>query len=152
MLSCSAYEAAKRVADYLCLIELKPIESQCKTPSLEIQKHINKLLKKCVQGQSPYLLNKGLEAFSCSFPILEKMKVPCAGVEFGAGNLVLTLQNIKQQVTGAQLISPSGEKRLIAGSALKESYIILQHQSTITPLQIIITEGVATGLSIADFI
>lgn len=152
VLGCSAYDAAKKVADYLCVGEVKPVQSPCRTVPSEIQKHVNELLAKCIQGQSPYLVNKGLEAFSCSFPVLEKMKFPCAGVEFGAGSLVLTLQNIKQQVTGAQLISPSGEKRLIAGSVLKESYIILQHQSNITPLQIVITEGVATGLSIADFI
>lgn len=47
---------------------------------------------------------------------------------------------------------PSGEKRLIASSVLKESYIILQHQSNITPLQIVITEGVTTELFITDFI
>lgn len=49
---CSAYEAAEKVANYLCLTELKPIQPQCKPDLLTIQKRVNELLKKVCKGKS----------------------------------------------------------------------------------------------------
>lgn len=65
-----------------------------------------------MQGQIPYLINKGFASVSDYFPILGQVKGSCGGLEFGSGSAMFSLQNTTHQITGAQLISPEGEKRL----------------------------------------
>ena len=148
---CSAYEAAKEVASCLCVSVPESDNYQQKISYQGIQQQVSRLLAQCIDGQSSYLINKGLEKFSGVFPILGNVTVPCGNIEFGAGTAVFSLCNIDNQITGAQLISPNGDKRLLAGSVMKGSYVILQHDPNSPPSQIIITEGIATGLAIADF-
>ncbi|MCF1267379.1 toprim domain-containing protein, partial [Morganella morganii] len=55
--------------------------------------------------------------------------------------------NTAGDLTGAQLINPAGEKRLLPGSQLKEAFITVQFPEA--PETIIITEGYATGLTLS---
>lgn len=148
---CSAYDAAKAVASCLCLSVPESDNYQQKISYQGIQQQVSRLLAQCIDGQSPYLINKGLERFSGVFSVLGNVTVSCGNIEFGAGTAVFPLYNIANQVTGAQLISPNGDKRLLAGSVMKGSYVILQNDPNLHPSQIIITEGIATGFTIADF-
>lgn len=71
------------------------------------------------------------------------------GVAFPAGSLLLPLTDVDGQVTGAQLISPLGDKRLLAHSTLAGSFIALQPLPLDVPEQVTITEGYATALTVA---
>lgn len=90
-----------------------------------------KLGQKVTFGESPYLQSKGLEGFT--FSILPD------------GGLLLPLRDESGEVVAAQTISPSGEKRLIAGSAKKGSFYTIN--AVETPPCILIAEGLATALS-----
>lgn len=91
-----------------------------------------KLGQKVTFGESPYLQGKGLEGFT--FSILPD------------GGLLLPLRDESGEVVAAQTISPSGEKRLIAGSAKKGSFYTIN--AVETPPYILIAEGLATALSV----
>ncbi|WP_282807867.1 TOPRIM and DUF927 domain-containing protein [Hafnia alvei] len=91
-----------------------------------------KLGQKVTFGESPYLQGKGLEGFT--FSILPD------------GGLLLPLRDESGEVVAAQTISPSGEKRLIAGSAKKGSFYTIN--AVETPPCILIAEGLATALSV----
>lgn len=91
-----------------------------------------KLGQKVTFGESPYLQRKGLEGFI--FSILPD------------GGLLLPLRDESGEVVAAQTISPSGEKRLIAGSAKKGSFYTIN--AVETPPYILIAEGLATALSV----
>lgn len=91
-----------------------------------------KLGQKVTFGESPYLQDKGLEGFT--FSILPD------------GGLLLPLRDESGEVVAAQTISPSGEKRLIAGSAKKGSFYTIN--AVETPPCILIAEGLATALSV----
>lgn len=91
-----------------------------------------KLGQKVTFGESPYLQSKGLEGFT--FSILPD------------GSLLLPLRDESGEVVAAQTISPSGEKRLIAGSAKKGSFYTIN--AVETPPCILIAEGLATALSV----
>lgn len=91
-----------------------------------------KLGQKVTFGESPYLQSKGLEGFT--FSILPD------------GGLLLPLRDESGEVVAAQTISPSGEKRLIAGSAKKGSFYTIN--AVETPPYILIAEGLATALSV----
>ena len=91
-----------------------------------------KLGQKVTFGESPYLQGKGLEGFT--FSILPD------------GGLLLPLRDESDEVVAAQTISPSGEKRLIAGSAKKGSFYTIN--AVETPPCILIAEGLATALSV----
>ncbi|MDN6115655.1 MAG: DUF927 domain-containing protein, partial [Enterobacterales bacterium] len=91
-----------------------------------------KLGQKVTFGESPYLQSKGLEGFT--FSILPD------------GGLLLPLRDESGEVVAAQTISPSGEKRLIAGSAKKGSVYTIN--AVETPPYILIAEGLATALSV----
>ena len=88
-------------------------------------------MAKAVSGQSDYLLNKGLQRPSL---LLDD------------GSLLLVLQNMDGTTTGAQLIKPNGEKKLIAGSRKKGAFIPVStlpgHADTV-----IIAEGYATAIT-----
>ena len=91
-----------------------------------------KLGQKVTFGESPYLQGQGLEGFT--FSILPD------------GGLLLPLRDELGEVVAAQTISPSGEKRLIAGSAKKGSFYTIN--AVETPPCILIAEGLATALSV----
>ncbi|HEO9718318.1 TPA: DUF927 domain-containing protein [Morganella morganii subsp. morganii] len=105
-----------------------------------------KLKNGCLSGESQYLTNKGL--MNNQYNITGHPYTQ-GNFSFPAGSLLLPLVNCQQTVTGGQLISPAGEKSLLSGSVLSGSFIIVSPQTAAQPEQIIITEGFATGLSIA---
>ncbi|PSH44355.1 hypothetical protein BA194_20065 [Yersinia pseudotuberculosis] len=97
---CSLTEAALLVADIL------GVSPKSKAPDLA------SLMAKTTPGESRYLINKGLS--SHKLPILPD------------GSLLLILQNMAGDCTGAQIIRPDGTKKLIAGSRKKGAFIPLK--------------------------
>lgn len=148
--NCDATKAAEIVADALGIdyqtAEMPEVTSQRKSLSatkgqksaLDQEQHTKfadryrKLGQKVTFGESPYLQGKGLEGFT--FSILPD------------GGLLLPLRDESGDVVAAQTISPSGEKRLIAGSAKKGSFYTIN--AVETPPCILIAEGLATALSV----
>ncbi|GKW09902.1 TOPRIM and DUF927 domain-containing protein [Pectobacterium sp. IFB5596] len=128
---CDAWQAAEQVAEVLAL-PLPVITPASEKPNHRlITERVNSLVAKAVSGQSDYLLNKGLQRPSL---LLDD------------GSLLLALQNMDGTTTGAQLIKPNGEKKLIAGSRKKGAFIpvstLPEHTDTV-----IIAEGYATALT-----
>lgn len=147
---CDITTAAQLAADALGIdyrtAEMPEVASQRKSLSatkgqksaLDQEQHTKfadryrKLGQKVTFGESPYLQGKGLEGFT--FSILPD------------GGLLLPLRDESGEVVAAQTISPSGEKRLIAGSAKKGSFYTIN--AVETPPYILIAEGLATALSV----
>lgn len=147
---CDITTAAQLAADALGIdyrtAEMREVTSQRKSLSatkgqksaLDQEQHTKfadryrKLGQKVTFGESPYLQGKGLEGFT--FSILPD------------GGLLLPLRDESGEVVAAQTISPSGEKRLIAGSAKKGSFYTIN--AVETPPCILIAEGLATALSV----
>ncbi|MBN3136141.1 TOPRIM and DUF927 domain-containing protein [Pectobacterium punjabense] len=128
---CGARQAAEQVAEALAL-PLPVITPASEKPDNRlITERVNSLVAKAVSGQSGYLLNKGLQRPSL---LLDD------------GSLLLILQNMDGIPTGAQLIKPNGEKKLIAGSRKKGAFIpvsaLPEHADTV-----IIAEGYATAIT-----
>ncbi|WP_227732728.1 primase-like DNA-binding domain-containing protein [Yersinia proxima] len=118
---CSLTEAARLVADILGILP-KP-----KAPDLAA------LMAKATPGESRYLINKGLSGHK--LPILPD------------GSLLLILQNMAGDSTGAQIIRHDGTKKLIAGSRKKGAFIPLKP----LPEQaetVVLAEGYATAQSL----
>lgn len=147
---CDITTAAQLAADALGIdyrtAEMPEVTSQRKSLSatkgqksaLDQEQHTKfadryrKLGQKVTFGESPYLQGKGLEGFT--FSILPD------------GGLLLPLRDESGEVVAAQTISPSGEKRLIAGSAKKGSFYTIN--AVEAPPCILIAEGLATALSV----
>ncbi|WP_263065389.1 TOPRIM and DUF927 domain-containing protein [Dickeya dadantii] len=128
---CDAWQAAEQVAEVLAL-PLPVVKPTIEKPdNRTITERVNSLVAKAVSGQSDYLLNKGLQRPSL---LLDD------------GSLLLVLQNMDGTPTGAQLIKPNGEKKLIAGSRKKGAFIpvniLPEHTDTV-----IIAEGYATAIT-----
>ncbi|WP_331271144.1 toprim domain-containing protein, partial [Xenorhabdus nematophila] len=86
-----------------------------------------------VAGQSPYLAAKGLH---------------CPNQRLLPDNsAVLRLATLDKKVTGAQIIKPDGEKKLLTGSQKKGAFIPLSTREE-NPDTVIITEGYATALTV----
>lgn len=83
-------------------------------------------------GESAYLSGKGLPGFT--YPILPD------------GTLLLVLVNETGESAAAQTITTEGEKRLLAGSAKKGSYHVINPADS--PEMVVIGEGLATVLSV----
>ncbi|WP_340618336.1 DUF927 domain-containing protein [Xenorhabdus entomophaga] len=131
-------EAVKAVSDTLLLPLPEPKPARKEAPKSEAQpiaEKVNKLLAQATTGQSDYLTNKGL---------------PCPDQRLlKDGSLVLVTQALDGIITGAQVIKPTGEKRLVSGTQKKGSFIPLS-PITGTPDTIIITEGYATALTVSQ--
>lgn len=84
------------------------------------------------KGTSDYLTNKGLTGFT--LPLLPD------------GNLLIPLVDANGAVTGAQTITPAGEKRLLTDSTKKGSYYLVNAPETVST--VILAEGLATALSV----
>ncbi|PHM67962.1 propanediol utilization protein [Xenorhabdus kozodoii] len=131
-------EAAKVVADTLALPLPEPKPARKEAPKSEarpITEKVNKLIAQSTTGQSDYLTKKGLQ---CPNQRL-----------LNDGSLLLVTQALDGTTTGAQIIKPNGDKRLVSGTQKKGSFIPL---SAITgmPDTIIITEGYATALTVSQ--
>lgn len=147
---CDITTAAQLAADVLGIdyrtAEMPEVTSQRKSlpatkgqkSALEQEQHTKfadryrKLGQKATFGESPYLQRKGLMGFT--FPILPD------------GSLLLPLVDGDGVITGAQRITPAGEKRLLADSAKKGSYYAVN--AVEAPKSILIAEGLATALSV----
>ncbi|PNK67807.1 TOPRIM and DUF927 domain-containing protein [Hafnia paralvei] len=88
-------------------------------------------LQKSEQGESEYLINKGLD--SLNFSLLAD------------GSLLLPLVDESGEVTAAQTITQQGEKRLLTGSSKRGAYHAINAPET--PQSILIAEGLATALT-----
>ncbi|NRN30110.1 toprim domain-containing protein [Photorhabdus heterorhabditis] len=130
----SILEAAKVVADALALplFESKPAR-EITYPVQSIAEKVAALMKQTVAGQSPYLTAKGLQ---------------CPNQRLLSDNSVLLpLTTLDKKITGAQIIKPNGEKKLLSGSQKKGAFIALSELETY-PDTVIITEGYATALTV----
>lgn len=128
---CDARQAAEQVAEVLALPLPVVMPASEKPDNRLITERVNSLVAKSISGQSGYLLNKGLQRPS---------------LLLDGGSLLLVLQNMDGTTTGAQLIKPNGEKKLIAGSRKKGAFIpvstLPEHADTV-----IIAEGYATAIT-----
>ncbi|WP_422398994.1 phage/plasmid primase, P4 family [Xenorhabdus griffiniae] len=132
----SIFEAAKIVADALALPLPEPKSAKTLTRNAKpIAERIAALVATAVAGESQYLVKKGLQ---CSNQRMLK-----------DGSLLLVTQTLDGAITGAQTIKPNGEKRLVAGTQKKGSFILVT-EITGTPDTIIITEGYATALTVSQ--
>ncbi|HDS7653157.1 TPA: toprim domain-containing protein [Klebsiella variicola] len=127
---CGAREAAELVADAMALPLPEPKPAREK-PRTDIAGCVATLAAKASAGQSAYLTSKGLQ---CPFPMLSK------------STLLLVLKNGAGAVTGAQMIKPDGNKRLVAGTVKKGSFCVVN--SVESPETVVIAEGLATTLSV----
>lgn len=94
--------------------------------------HWQGLVETAFEGESEYLMNKGLVGFT--FPVLPD------------GSLLLGLVDESGTVTAAQTITQQGEKRLLAGSAKRGAYHAVNVADA--PQSVLIAEGLATALSV----
>ncbi|AKL37683.1 DNA primase [Klebsiella oxytoca] len=94
--------------------------------------HWQGLAETAFEGESEYLMNKGLVGFT--FPVLPD------------GSLLLGLVDESGTVTAAQTITQQGEKRLLAGSAKRGAYHAVNEADA--PQSVLIAEGLATALSV----
>ena len=53
-------------------------------------------------------------------------------------------------MTGAQLIAPTGEKSILPGSTMKGAFVSLSPLPSEPPVQVVITEGYATALTVSQ--
>ncbi|PHM36501.1 primase-like DNA-binding domain-containing protein [Xenorhabdus innexi] len=127
--------AAKQVADVLAmpLPEPKPVKERPQTVK-PIAEQIAVLVEKSIRGESQYLVKKGLQ-----YPNQRLLQ----------DSLLLLTQALNGTITGAQIIKPNGEKRLVSGTQKKGSFIPVS-EITGTPDTIIITEGYATALTVSQ--
>nr|WP_038251806.1 primase-like DNA-binding domain-containing protein [Xenorhabdus nematophila] len=132
----TVYAAAKLVADVLAmpLPEPKPAKELIRTVK-PIAERIMALVVTAMTGESPYLAKKGLQC-----PNQRLLK---------DGSLLLVTQTLDGTITGAQIIKPNGEKRLVSGTQKKGSVIPIS-EITGTLDTIIITEGYATALTVSQ--
>ncbi|WP_244590367.1 toprim domain-containing protein, partial [Xenorhabdus stockiae] len=130
----SVLEAAKIVANVLALPlpESKPAK-EITYPVQPIAERVAALMAQTVVGQSPYLAAKGLQHHNQR--LLED------------SSLLLALTALDKKVTGAQIIKPDGEKKLLSGSQKKGAFIALSELSE-HPGAVIIAEGYATALTV----
>ncbi|PHM46666.1 DNA primase [Xenorhabdus miraniensis] len=130
------FEAAKLVSGALALPlpEFKPAKEKPRTVK-SIAERIAALVATSVTGESQYLAKKGLQC-----PNQRLLK---------DGALLLVTQTLDGTITGAQIIKPNGEKRLVSGTQKKGSFIPVS-EITGTPDTIIITEGYATALTVSQ--
>ena len=94
--------------------------------------HWQGLAETAFEGESEYLMNKGLVGFT--FPVLPD------------GSLLLGLVDESGTVTAAQTITQQGEKRLLAGSAKRGAYHAVNAADA--PQSVLIAEGLSTALSV----
>ncbi|HFP7857008.1 TPA: DUF927 domain-containing protein [Morganella morganii] len=130
----SILDAAKAVSQALSLPLPKPAGREApKSAAPPIAEKVSKLVAQTTTGQSAYLTAKG---HKCPVSLLED------------GSLLLVIR-CGDEVTGAQIIRPDGEKRLIAGTRKKGSFISVSELPE-TADTVLIAEGYATALTVAQ--
>ncbi|WP_413493048.1 DUF927 domain-containing protein [Morganella psychrotolerans] len=130
----SVLDAAKEVSQALSLPLPEPARQEApKSAAPPIAEKVRKLVAQTTTGQSAYLTAKG---HTCPVRLLDD------------GSLLLVIRR-GDEVTGAQIIRPDGEKRLIAGTRKKGSYIPVSELPETTDT-VLIAEGYATALTVAQ--
>ena len=130
----SVLDAAKEVSQALSLPLPEPARQEApKSAAQPIAEKVRKLVAQTTTGQSAYLTAKG---HTCPVRLLDD------------GSLLLVIRR-GDEVTGAQIIRPDGEKRLIAGTRKKGSFIPVSELPE-TADTVLIAEGYATALTVAQ--
>ena len=130
----SILDAAKAVSQALSLSLPEPAGREApKSAAPPIAEKVSKLVAQTTIGQSSYLTAKG---HTSPVRLLED------------GSLLLVIR-CGDEVTGAQIIRPDGEKRLIAGTRKKGSFIPVSELPE-TADTVLIAEGYATALTVAQ--
>ena len=156
---CDAKEASDKVAECLNLsnqnnqirenLAFRKIDSEQlhndNIPDNPVCKKVEYLLSKATLGQSQYLTKKGL---TFDLPLLDN------------GRIFVPMLNLHNEYAGGQFIEPDGSKHLMKGSNKKSAFIWVSpnlgkpdevNKELLTATEIIICEGLATGISIAVF-
>ena len=114
-------------------------------PENPVCKKVEYLLSKTALGQSGYLTKKGL---TFDLPLLDN------------GRIFAPMLNLHNEYAGGQFIESDGSKHLMKGSNKKGAFILVSsilsrpaevRAKVLTHNEIIICEGLATGISIAEF-
>ncbi|MBI0031680.1 toprim domain-containing protein [Gilliamella sp. B14384G15] len=156
---CDAKEASNKVAECLNLsnqnnqirenLVFRKIDSEQlhndNMPDNPVCKKVEYLLSKATLGQSQYLTKKGL---TFDLPLLDN------------GRIFVPILNLHNEYAGGQFIEPDGSKHLMKSSNKKGAFIWVSpnlgkpdevNKELLTATEIIICEGLATGISIAVF-
>ena len=156
---CDAKEASDKVAECLNLsnqnnqirenLAFRKIDSeQLHNDNISdnpVCKKVEYLLSKATLGQSQYLTKKGL---TFDLPLLDN------------GRIFVPMLNLHNEYAGGQFIEPDGSKHLMKSSNKKGAFIWVSpnlgkpdevNKELLTATEIIICEGLATGISIAVF-
>ncbi|PXZ02173.1 primase-helicase zinc-binding domain-containing protein [Gilliamella apicola] len=156
---CDAKEASNKVAECLNLsnqnnkirenLVFRKIDSEQlhndNIPDNPVCKKVEYLLSKATLGQSQYLIKKGL---TFDLPLLDNERI------------FVPMLNLHNEYAGGQFIEPDGSKHLIKGSNKKSAFILVRSilsrpaevcANLLAHNEIIICEGLATGISIAEF-
>ena len=137
---CDAKEASIKLAE--CL-NLPNHSNQIREKT--VFKKVEYLLSKTTLGQSEYLTKKGL---IFDLPLLDN------------GRIFAPILNLHNEYAGGQFIEPDGSKHLMKSSSKKGAFILVgsilsKPEEVCAKLlahnEIIICEGLATGISIAEF-
>ncbi|HEI6790667.1 TPA: DUF927 domain-containing protein [Yersinia enterocolitica] len=148
-----AFQAATEVAKALALPNapqeaIKPARNEIpeERKKAMVAKAYHALLASCSSGESSYLADKGLSGHSQS---ITQDVHKTGGMDFPAGSLLLPLTDIDGKLTGGQLISPLGDKRLLPNTVLKGAFIVVHPlEAGDNPELVVITEGYATALTL----
>lgn len=114
-------------------------------PDNPVSKKVEYLLSKATLGQSQYLTKKGL---TFDLPLLDN------------GRIFAPMLNLHNEYAGGQFIEPDGSKRLMKSSSKKGAFILVCSifsrpaevcANLLAHNEMIICEGLATGISIAEF-
>ncbi|MEI9696420.1 phage/plasmid primase, P4 family [Moellerella wisconsensis] len=130
----SIFEAAKEVSQALSMPLSEPARKEPpKSETQPIAEKVQKLVAQTTVGKSAYLTQKGHD---CPVKLLSD------------GSMLLIVQR-GSEVTGAQIIKPNGDKRLISGTKKKGSFISLSELPETTET-VLIAEGYATALTVGQ--
>ena len=156
---CDAKEASSKVAECLNLsnqnnkirenLVFRKIDSEQlhndNIPDNPVCKKVEYLLSKATLGQSQYLTKKGL---TFDLPLLDNERI------------FVPMLNFHNEYAGGQFIELDGSKHLMKGSSKKGAFILATSilsrpaevcANLLAHNEIIICEGLATGISIAEF-
>ena len=127
--------------------ELPVKPARQKAPKRDMGLTVAALMKESHTGESAYLTGKGFAGYPAS---LTGSVQHISGKDFPAGSLLLPLTTNTGAVTGAQLIAPTGEKSILPGSTMKGAFVSLSPLPSEPPVQVVITEGYATALTVSQ--
>ncbi|EHD0356057.1 DUF927 domain-containing protein, partial [Salmonella enterica subsp. enterica serovar Muenchen] len=143
-------KAAQEVAQVLNVPDVQELSvkpARQKAPKRDMSLTVAALMKESHTGESPYLTGKGFAGYPAS---LTGSVQHISGKDFPAGSLLLPLTTNAGAVTGAQLIAPTGEKSILPGSTMKGAFVALSPLPSEPPVQVVITEGYATALTVSQ--